>query len=317
MGNHDSAYRLLFSYPYLVEALVRGFVPGDWVDALDFATLETAREAHPDDAGTTRYGDMIWRLRWRKSGGWVYVYLMLEFQSKDEPFMAVRALDYDAGVYRQIVRTLQPRRGDRLPIVLPVVLYRGQPAWSSPTEMFELIEPAPAEIEPYLPHLRFLLLDASAYPADQLEAMRNPVACILELEASRTLETRPIEILDEILSAPEHAGLRRALTQWLTRVLLPSRIPGATVPEVEKLEEVSPMITDNAIDWTIPWKEDGRREGRREGEIAVLTRLLTRKFGALDAETRGRLKAAGDEQLLEWSERLLTATELSDVFDGQ
>ena len=316
MGLHDSAYKLLFSYPHLVEGLIRGFVPGAWIQNLDFDSLQTVRETHPRDGGSVRYDDMVWRLKWRDSGQWVYLYLMLEFQSTDEPFMAVRLLDYGGGLYRQMVRTLRPRRGGRLPIVLPIVLYRGQPAWTSPTEIYDLITPAPPEIEPYLPHLRYLLVDANAYPADQLAAMRNPVACILRLEASHELETQPIDQLDEILPAPEHAGLRRALTRWLTQVLLPSRMPGVTVPEVMKLEEVSPMITEHAIDWTKPWREKGREEGRQEGEVAILTRMLTRKFGPLSHDLEKRLRHASDEQLLNWSERFVTATDLAEIFNG-
>ncbi len=56
-------------------------------------------------------------------------------------------------------------------IIVRVVLYRGQPAWTAATEVFDLISPAPAEVEPYLPHLRYLLLDANTYPAHQLEEL--------------------------------------------------------------------------------------------------------------------------------------------------
>ena len=325
MGQHDSSYKLLFSYPYLVECLIRGFVPGDWIDRLDFESLETVSEAHPRDNLGVRYDDVIWRLRWRGSVARVYVYLMLELQSTDEPFMAVRVLDYDGGLYRKIVRALKLKRGDRLAIVLPVVLYRGQPAWTSEEEVFDLIEPAPPELEPYLPHLRYLLLDANAFPADQLEAMRNPVACILWLEGSRTLATAPIDELDKILDRREQAGLRRAMTLWLTQDFLPSRLPGITVSkDVKELEEVKPMIAENAIDWTIPMKEEGRREGRREGEAeglrkgeaALLLRQLTRKFGSLSPAIKERIRGADAEQLLDWGERFVDATSLDEIFDG-
>ncbi len=43
MGSHDSGYKLLFSYPYLVESLIRGFVPGSWIHNLDFSSLEPVR----------------------------------------------------------------------------------------------------------------------------------------------------------------------------------------------------------------------------------------------------------------------------------
>ena len=59
MGLHDSGYKLLFSYPYLVECLIRGFVPGPWISSLDFSSLEPVREAHPRDEIGVRYDDMI------------------------------------------------------------------------------------------------------------------------------------------------------------------------------------------------------------------------------------------------------------------
>ena len=37
---HDHSYKLLFSHAVMVEDLLRGFVREDWVQAIDFATLE-------------------------------------------------------------------------------------------------------------------------------------------------------------------------------------------------------------------------------------------------------------------------------------
>ena len=334
MGSHDSGYKLLFSHPYLVESLIRGFVPGPWVDQLDFSSLEPVSEAHPRDEIGMRYNDLIWRLRWRDSGQWIYVYLLIEFQSADEPFMAVRVLDYDAGLYRQLVRALNLRRGDKLPIVFPLVLYRGASQWQAEEEVFDLIAPAPAEVAPYLPHLRYLLLDANVYPAEELERMRNPAACLLWLEGSQTLDTQPIEQLVSLLPKSEATGLGRAMTQWLTRVFLPSRLPGVTVPEVKKLEEVSAMMQENAIDWSAQWREEGwrkgrqegrkegrqegrqegRKEGRQEGEADLLLRQLGVLFGPLAPAIEERVRGAQANELLEWGERLVTSDSLDEVF---
>ena len=37
---HDAGYKKLFSHPRLVADFLRGFVPEDWVQQLDFDTLE-------------------------------------------------------------------------------------------------------------------------------------------------------------------------------------------------------------------------------------------------------------------------------------
>ncbi len=314
MGLHDSGYKLLFSYPYLVECLIRGFVPGSWVDRLDFNSLEPVSEAHPRDEIAIRYDDLIWRLRWRGSDAWIYVYLLLEFQSTDYPFMAVRVLDYDAGLYRQIVRALRLKRGDKLPVVLPMVLYRGDQPWKAEEDVFDLIAPAPDELEPYLPHLRYLLLDANAFPADQLEAMHNPVACLLWLEASETLTIRPIKELRKVLSRPDDNDLRRAFALWLTTTFLPSRISDANVPKMEKLEEVIPMIAEHSIDWTAEWRKKGEAEGRRKGEAELLLRQLNLLYGPLTPAIEERIRDAEANQLLKWGERLVKSSSLDEIF---
>ena len=38
MGRHANTYLLLFSHPFLVESLLRDFVPGEWLRDLDFTT---------------------------------------------------------------------------------------------------------------------------------------------------------------------------------------------------------------------------------------------------------------------------------------
>ena len=40
MANHDEGYKLLFSHPRMVEDLLLGFVQEEWVERLDFSTLE-------------------------------------------------------------------------------------------------------------------------------------------------------------------------------------------------------------------------------------------------------------------------------------
>jgi hypothetical protein len=59
-----------------------------------------------------------------------------------------------------------------------------------------------------------------------------------------------------------------------------------------------------------------RAEGRAEHAAGVLVRLLTRKFGAVPNEARDRIGAASMEQLDLWSERVLDAETLDEVFEA-
>jgi len=44
MAEHDPSYKLLFSHREMVADLVRGFVREQWVEELDFSTLERVSE---------------------------------------------------------------------------------------------------------------------------------------------------------------------------------------------------------------------------------------------------------------------------------
>jgi predicted transposase YdaD len=60
--------------------------------------------------------------------------------------------------------------------------------------------------------------------------------------------------------------------------------------------------------------QEGHQEGRREGEAEMLLRLLRIRFGTLPTDAVARVQAADPEALLHWSERVLSAATLDEVF---
>ena len=57
-----------------------------------------------------------------------------------------------------------------------------------------------------------------------------------------------------------------------------------------------------------------RREGRTEGRTDTLLRLLNRRFGLLPAGTEPRLRSASAAELDRWTDRILEAKTLAEVF---
>jgi len=88
--DHDHSYKNLFAHPEMVTDLLRGFVHEEWVAQVDFATLERVNGSYVADDLREREDDIIWRVRWGTD--WLYVYLLLEFQSQVDRFMAVRIM---------------------------------------------------------------------------------------------------------------------------------------------------------------------------------------------------------------------------------
>ena len=60
--------------------------------------------------------------------------------------------------------------------------------------------------------------------------------------------------------------------------------------------------------------QEGIQQGMQQGEIAVLKRLLHKRFGELPEEVELRLQKATLEQLEVWTDRVLDAQTLAEVF---
>ncbi len=62
-------------------------------------------------------------------------------------------------------------------------------------------------------------------------------------------------------------------------------------------------------------KAAGKIEGKAEGKAEMLLRQLCRRFKALPGDIESRVQSADSDQLDEWSERILDAQTLTDVFE--
>src|SRR5215208_1367947 len=265
MADHDHSYKLLFSHTAMVADLLRDFVHEDWVRELDFSTLERVEGSFVTHELHERESDIIWRVRW---GGerWLYVYLLLEFQSTVDPWMALRVLVYTGLLWQSLARDGELSASGRLPPVLPLVLYNGERPWGAALEVGGLIEPVPGGLERYRPQLRYFLLDQSRLAEEELAPRRNLAAALFRLEKSREVADvdRVLSNLVEWLRSPEESSLRQAFAVWVVKVLS-SRLPEVGLPQVTDLMEVRTVLAERVTEWTRQWKQEAYQEGREQG----------------------------------------------------
>ncbi len=100
---HDSSYKFLFSTPELVRDLIIGFVPDEWLHGLDYATLEKIPGSYITEDLSSRADDVVWRVK--VGGEWVYLYLLIEFQSSVDKYMALRMMVYVGLLYQELDQT--------------------------------------------------------------------------------------------------------------------------------------------------------------------------------------------------------------------
>lgn len=277
------------------------------MERLDLSTLERVGSSFISGDLRERRSDVIWKVRWRgEAKGGVYLYVLLELQSTSYTFMAVRLLTYVGLLLEEIIHREKLRPGDRLPAVLPLVLYNGKRPWQAPLDLASLFEEVPDSLRKYLPRLRYLMLDENRLNLDLPDLAGNRVASLFRIETCEEVEKIPrlTRDLAALLPSPEEPELRQTIGEWLAHVL--RRIaPGVTIPDVINLEDTS-MLEENLLDWG----EKKRTEGKRE----MLLRLLERRFGPVPEAVRHKVEEIRSDRRLErLADKILTAGSLREM----
>ena len=103
--------------------------------------------------------------------------------------MAVRVMQYVSLLAEQLVKEgMQSGLPEgRLPPILPIVLYNGQPEWRAPLDAGDCFHTPPDGLEAYRPTLRYLLLDERRLQQHPLQEVKNFAEAVFRMEASRRL----------------------------------------------------------------------------------------------------------------------------------
>lgn len=337
---HDSGYKQLFSHPDMVRDLLTGFVPGPWIQAARFETLERVNASYVSESDRQRHDDMVWRLR--VGSRWVWVYLLLEFQSQDDPWMAVRMMVYVGLLAQHLIHEKQLEDG-RLPALIPLVLYNGSRPWRAPTDAGHCFAPSLPGLARFRPRLMYHLIDEARLQLSSSSEIRNVVEALFKLERS----TGPADIIGLIkavgkaLQAPGQKALRRTLDLWFRR-LIRQKMPETAEPDlaaIPNLFEGAPMLEETLErifkqahkdglkagrqegrqlgfeEGREEGQEEGRVEGREEGVALMLRRVLKQRFTTLPPWAEQRLGEATPQQLDQWSHHMLSAPSLEALLN--
>jgi len=324
--DHDSLYHRLFSQPVLVEQLVRDFLPEAMAAGLDFRRMEKLpARFHDQQTGIRREGDVIWRIGFA-DGGEIYLHLLLEFQSENDGWMAVRTQIYQGLLWQSLIQSRRLKPGRHLPPVLSVVLYNGTPAWSAAERVEELIAlPTDSPLWPWQPKVRYHLLDMGRFPADGLARRETLTALLFRLEQPQ--DPGPLlALIDEVIGwfrqHPDYGALKRLFANLVGQAMVNA---GVEQPLPDDLQEMRTMLATMGLEWQRKWREEGLAAGHAEGhaaghaagQAAILLRQMGRRFGPLSDAVRQQILSASPEQLDHWADAILDGESLESILQQE
>jgi hypothetical protein len=243
----------------------------------------------------------------------VWIYLLLEHQSKHDPLMGLRLYVYMGELWRLQRREWEDRKVPpserRLRPIVPLVFHTGEGAWSTPIGLKHLMD-LPTELERFVPAWETPLLNlhqtapetltetagALGWALRVLQAERAPLA-----EIDRVL-TEAIARLEEL--PEEQAGQWKRVVWFLLLLMHNRREEPALVERVVEQAKRSKFREREeiaAMGLTVAQQIAAKAEAHAELRTCrrILRRQLEERFGTLSAELEQTIEGIEDLQRLE------------------
>lgn len=315
---HDALFKAAFEDPVHAAELFRCTLPEALSSAIDFSTLIRDHASFINLELADRHSDLLFV--GRLHGDPVLLYLLLEHQSTNHEAMPLRMLDYVARIGKRYFK----EHGLPLPLIIPLVVSHAPAGWMAPTSFHQLCAPDPASIvgvAKLVPSFEILVEDLSHLTNEQLRARALswlPTLTLWVLRDARDLGELVRNALlwadaaAEALQTPngmEAFGLLFRYVALITDRLNFDQFSANILSQTTEAERATMTMTAAE-----EWMHAGRNEGRNEGRIETLCRQLELKFGEVASEFQARLRAANEEQLDQYTARILSARTIEEVF---
>ena len=320
----DASYKSLFTSPTIVRDLICGFVPDPWLRTMRFDTLTPVRHEFTTDRLKRRQSDMVWTLK--AEDGVTDVYVVIEFQARPDAAMPLRTWAYAALLLQQVLGTSAEKLHQPWPPVLNLVVYTGRGRWRGSASLEARFWRAPSGLLKEPPQHRFVLIDMHRHIIDNAVAHDNMFGILLQFERAEQPEEF-VGLINRLsmLLAPEDPLYRLWLNWILYRLKASGQDPSVQLA-IENFEDLNMNMKRVFENYKKQCRAEGRSEGLSEGisqgisqgmiegRLETLTTLLRKKFGQLQADILQKLNTATEEQLKLWSENILDAKTLPEVF---
>ena len=294
---HDLRYKKLFTHPAFVVELLETFVKEDFINNLDFSTIEQINKSFVTSDYTERESDIIYKIK-LKDEREVFIYLLLEFQSGVDKYMALRILRYICELYEFIRIEWGDSKFRKLPAVLPILLYNGEETWTAATSMSEIIEPSLPEY--LIPELNYIKIAENEYSETELLEIRNAISGLF-LTENLTLDQFP-DRLDDIfkLLAYEAPDVTEHFFKWLLDFFKTNSIVTEEIKvKIDNMKESNQMLAASIERTREKWTSEGRVETAQSDVIEV----LEVKFGAVPYPIKEKILYCDDLEKLKQAHR--------------
>ncbi len=290
---HDRFFKETFGKVEVAKDFLNNYLPENIIKVIDVDTLEPQKDSFINEELQEGFSDLLFKASINKREG--YIYFLFEHKSYSSKDIALQLLRYMVEIWETKIKK---EKSDKLPVIIPLVVYHGKDRWKIGTTLGEIItgyEELPEDIKKFTPNYEYLLYDLSRYTDDEIkgEAIDRIAMTIMRdifTEDNKGLLDSVFRAVSYLLELDDkQTGIEYFET--LMRYIFSARADLTRADfnaVVKKIDTTHPEGSETVMTLAEIFKEEGREAGMKAGEAKALARtaikLLTKKFGLLPEE---------------------------------
>ena len=291
---HDHFFRMAMADKRVAREFFEVHLPEDLLNIVELDHLELQSGTYIDDMRKESIADTLFKTV--INGHDAFLYLVVDHQSQPDELMPFRVLKYVCNIIDQHTKD---KKSNRIPLILPLVVYHGTRPWTYSTNINALVDAPKELVEAYF--LKpFILIDLNLIE-DAVLKQRAWVG-VMELTLKHIVARNMLPFIPDIIGLLKHIEQSNGkefaeivLIYILDRGELGNKKAFVDMVKSELAPEVGGKMTTIAEQFRDEGRQEGIQQGRQEGFRKAAMALIMLTKGASVAAVAKQTELTIDE----------------------
>lgn len=256
---HDKLFRETWSDLPTAKSFLQHYLPPEVLSLTALDTLEICKDTFIENDLKEFFCDLLYKVDLGDAEG--FIYILFEHKSYRDRLTPLQLLEYMLKIWRLY---LKQDSTQRLPIIVPLVLYHGPSRRTQINTRFSSLLDGPVDaLAPYVPDFNFILYDLTRFSDDQIKG--TVMAQVVMRLFKHIFDAQVGDKLPAIISLLLQLSEKQTVPQYLETVFryIISTVDDVSVDELTKI--VKESLSEQQGDIVMTLAEKLRKEGYDKG----------------------------------------------------
>ena len=256
---HDKLFRETWSDLPTAKSFLQNYLPPEVLALTALDTLEICKDTFIENDLKEYFCDLLYKVDLGEAEG--FIYILFEHKSYRDPLTPLQLLEYMLKIWRLF---LKQERIQRLPIIVPLVLYHGPTSRTQINTRFSSLLDGPVDaLAAYVPDFNYILYDLARFTDEQIKG--TVMAKVVMLLFKHIFDPQVRDKLPAIISLLVQLVEKQTVPQFLETVFryIISTVDEISADELTKI--VKESLSEQQGDVVMTLAEKLRKEGYDKG----------------------------------------------------